>query len=316
MDRITQMLHEKLAQAQQRTFPPQPPVSPGESTSEKVASDDDLLKLAESVEYVAMHLPKVAQGQGPGEGPNITELLQPTTQGGISVNGGASTTKTVDAGGTEPPSASVVNPSTAVQTDETSPPGAGDTMGPRDPSGSLRMSPAKTAAQIERVKLLIQKMAEGEPSAGPGKGPGATPMNVEQPPPIPSEGQPIQSTQSAVDLTKREAKQPVKEELKDYIKEPAQSKKTDPVASDMLDHADSAGVKMSAADMALMRAFLIKKAAQGCTCGEHGTCDYCQIKSAASECSESEAEKEKKKEQEKSGEPVAMPASIREAIKH
>jgi hypothetical protein len=73
----------------------------------------------------------------------------------------------------------------------------------------------------------------------------------------------IDSLQAAINYTKRQAKAVPKERMGEVLDEPAQRKSTDPVLHQNLDHAESAGVKLSAVKSAAARALLRKVAQDG-----------------------------------------------------
>jgi hypothetical protein len=85
----------------------------------------------------------------------------------------------------------------------------------------------------------------------------------------------IASNSAAINATKREAKGPVKTQLKEVLDEPALSAKKDPTLKDNLRNTGKAGVKIAAAKEALQ-----KIAQAGCQCGNKGGCSYCHLKSA------------------------------------
>lgn len=91
----------------------------------------------------------------------------------------------------------------------------------------------------------------------------------------------IGSNASAINYTKRDAKGPVKKQLREVLDEPALSAKHDNKLQENLRSTGQAGVKIAAA-----RAFLSKIAEEGCTCNDSGECKYCKMKSAISSKSE------------------------------
>lgn len=299
-------------QGQQKQASPQTqttePVDPG-------VEGQELLKIAANVDYVATFLQKISEGefesaQGPGRGAGTIDMQTPTSQAGIPVNGGSQEHKTPDKPQMEAGGAPKENPDTVFKTDYTDPAGVGEGMGPVGADGSTLTSAdtaVKKTSSLERKKkeaewkakvyeAILAKMGQEaagggfqESTTGPGKGPGTPETDQKQDPPIPPEGKVVQDTQKVIDVTQRETKAPVKQELKDFVNEPALSKKTDPVASDMFDHAEDAGVKVSSAEDALRRVFLKKVAARGCTCGGAGTCGYCSYIKGMQKLSENTA---------------------------
>ena len=85
----------------------------------------------------------------------------------------------------------------------------------------------------------------------------------------------IASNSAAINATKKDAKGPVKSQLKEVLDEPALSKKTDSKLQENLRNTGKAGVKIAAA-----RQFLSKIASEGCQCENSGECKYCQMKAA------------------------------------
>jgi len=119
----------------------------------------------------------------------------------------------------------------------------------------------------------------------------------------------IASNKAVIDATKGEAKQPVKEQLKQVITEPALSPKTDSKLQENLRNTSKAGVKIAAQRANLLKIAssgtpqekealrnLVKQAEtdggdmtatadagaapDGCTCGQSGECRVCKLKSA------------------------------------
>jgi hypothetical protein len=85
----------------------------------------------------------------------------------------------------------------------------------------------------------------------------------------------IASNQAAIDATKRDAKGPVKSQLKEVLDEPALSPSTDSKLEENLRNTGKAGVKIAAAKAALQ-----KIAQAGCQCEGNGECSFCQLKGA------------------------------------
>lgn len=86
----------------------------------------------------------------------------------------------------------------------------------------------------------------------------------------------IAGNKAAIDYTKKDAKGPVKEQLKTVLDEPALSPKTDSTLQQNLRNTGKAGVKIAA-----IRQHFAKIAEAGCTCGEKGECEFCHLKEAA-----------------------------------
>lgn len=83
----------------------------------------------------------------------------------------------------------------------------------------------------------------------------------------------IQSNQAAIDASKRDAKGPIKTQLKEVLDEPALSPSTDSTLEENLRNTGKAGVKIAGA-----RAYLEKVAAAGCTCAvSNGECPSCRL---------------------------------------
>lgn len=85
----------------------------------------------------------------------------------------------------------------------------------------------------------------------------------------------IGSNAAAINYTKRDAKGPVKKQLRDVLDEPALSAKHDSTLKNNLRSTGQAGVKIAAA-----RAFLEKIANEGCTCNDSGECKHCAMRQA------------------------------------
>ncbi|MDD1711147.1 MAG: hypothetical protein LUQ37_09600 [Methanoregulaceae archaeon] len=101
----------------------------------------------------------------------------------------------------------------------------------------------------------------------------------------------IQSNASAIGYTKRDAKGPVKSQLKEVLDEPALSAKTDSKLNENLRNTGvakiaqaSPGVKIAAA-----RAYLQKIASGGCQCDGQGACQFCKLAEAVSKTSKTAA---------------------------
>jgi hypothetical protein len=87
----------------------------------------------------------------------------------------------------------------------------------------------------------------------------------------------IQSNAAAINYTKKDAKGPVKTQLKEVLEQPALSAKHDSKLQENLRNTGKAGVKIAAV------AFLQKIAGEGCTCDGKGECRYCHMRSAISD---------------------------------
>lgn len=104
------------------------------------------------------------------------------------------------------------------------------------------------------------------------EGVGAVGENV---PPAPEGEKGIATNEEAINLTKKDAVADLQAEVAKVLKEPAYSGATDRKLDDALDHASSAGTKLSS----VARQTLEKVAEQGCTCNGSGTCSYCHLRS-------------------------------------
>jgi len=158
----------------------------------------------------------------------------------------------------------------------------------------------KTPEQREQIKQAsaepknfqqylraLQKHAEDDNnpsniSAGAASAVGAPPPPLasaseekvpSQPPDVSKQESLVGSNQSAINYTKQQAKADPKKDVNKVLTEPALSKSTDPVLQNTLDHASSAGVKISSAQkmrdsavqVAGARALLSKLAAEVCS---------------------------------------------------
>ncbi len=169
---------------------------------------------------------------------------------------------------------------------------------PKGPLVNLKAKTASATSPSEAAKNLIMEKLAGEDTfkanisaprtANPlaGKG-GLQSFDSTQAPPKASGGPTsgfgnqgrklISSNQAAIDYKKKDAKSPVKAQLKEVLDEPALSRKTDTVVPRNLRNADKGGVKI-----AQVRNRFAKIAAAGCTCGGKGECQFCSLKDAAS----------------------------------
>jgi hypothetical protein len=305
---LREMIESKLEQASSnitKLAASEPPES-----EEKVASVPQntgntipktrLLKMAAQCEYISRHLPKIAAAVGPGEGAGALDVEGSNRQGGIPLRG-AATQQTPDKPTEEPQAANVIAPTTVVQTDETDAPGEGQGL------------EVKTS-QVHRVLRLLKHATET--STGPGMGGGTIDLNTPEAadPPIPPEGETIQSLQEVIDVTKKEVKAKPKADAGAYLKEPAQTKAQDPVLHDMFGRSEEAGVKTSTIKVAAARAFLLKIAEQGCTCGGVEECYFCKyaqaVEEAKGEAEEDEEGKKKKEKKEEKEEPDSASGAI------
>jgi hypothetical protein len=154
-------------------------------------------------------------------------------------------------------------------------------MGPLAKQGSVKELPKEAQSTYARNLMAVGLYKQAEDAinpakikAGPADAQGATPPKGASPSEegVPSEpsdvtsqkNKMLSSNQAAIDYTKRDAKGDPKKDVGDVLKEPAQTKSTDSVLEQALDHTSQAGAKISSADMTRLagaRAVLQKLAA-------------------------------------------------------
>jgi hypothetical protein len=150
-------------------------------------------------------------------------------------------------------------------------------------------------ASAAAMDLILEKLAgedtfkaniSAKPSANPSAGKGQLPsFDANQAPPKasggPTEGygnqgrKHISSISAAINMTKKDAKGPVKAQLKEVLDEPAFSRKHDSKVHENLRNADKGGVKIAS-----VRDRFVKVAQAGCTCGGKGECTFDLLKEA------------------------------------
>lgn len=247
-------------------------------------------KLASAVEYLNAHFVKEAVGEA--EPPLSHSTPEPTIGPGIgqtsletnvkSPTPGMQSTDTGEAKTGKPPldpptdkkAPGQTNPGTALETDQTTPPGGSEDWTHQDKmkqSAALMEYRKKKTAQIHRVAGIITKMAGDDESSAQIKGshndvpPPAT-KSEEDVPKLPGEASKqeslINSNEAARDYTKQQAKAVPKERMGEVIDEPAQKKSTDPVLQNNLDATSGAGVKISSVEQAVAARALLQKIAE------------------------------------------------------
>lgn len=256
----------------------------------------EILKLAEACDYITHKVAAEGRAPSPGVGPGALPLELVTKGDGRVRMGGASTKRMPQRAGEESPSApGVTARKSTIKTDYAEQPGAGSSMNVKS-----------SAARLLRVRNII-KTAKEQDLNGPASS--AIPTNMGGPSQegIPSNARVLQSSQKVIDVKKRQLKEEPKKDLKKVLDEPAQSKKTDPVLHDALNHVDEAGAKISSPVATEAARLLLKKmASQGCTCGDRHVCGFCKL----SEAMEEKKKKDKEDEEESESEPPSASASI------
>lgn len=166
----------------------------------------------------------------------------------------------------------------------------------------------KNAAARQAMQQMSQTRAKvGQaPLVGGGVMP-AYPVN-EGTPASPQGEKGVDSNEAAINLTKRDAKSTVKPDLYKVLDEPALTGSPDSTLQQVLDHASSAGVKLSSA-----RQILMKIAEEGCTCKGGGTCSFCKLKAKVKTAADEEAPKGDSEPEKKDGdeeEPEGAPEGL------
>jgi hypothetical protein len=214
-------------------------------------------KLAAALLHIAEGREKEAEApetssQGPGKGPNASTVSHTEAGAPISHNFGQATQQPPKNPPTE--SKRPGDPATALQTDM------------KSPAGGVKVGSAPIA-------LLRQMSKKAEDAINPAKisaGPAAPHSGLDVTQSIggfPGNSGAIASNKGVIDLKKGEAKAPVKSDMKEHLKEPAQSASTDKVLQNAFAHTGEAGVKISTAQeanikIAAARTLLAKLAGQ------------------------------------------------------
>lgn len=243
-------------------------------------------KLASATEYLNEHFWKAAAAPegttiGPGKGPNVLPLNEPTA-GKQSENTGQATgaNQPPMKPGSDPKAEGQTNPDTALETDINAPPGGSedwskgkDKMKQASRIRDILRKKAGVDPKVARVLGVMDKMAADSENPAKIKGkhsdvpPDAT-QAEEGVPAQPSETSKqkslVGSNQAAINYTKGQAKAVPKKRMSEVLGEPAQKKSTDPVLHENLDATGKAGVKLaSATKVAAARALLQKIAMEG-----------------------------------------------------
>ena len=243
-------------------------------------------KLASAVEHCNAHFLKQAN-EGAGTGHGATETNLNAAKGGEqSEETGQATSKNIVpmSSGSDSKSPGQINPGTAMSTDMNDRPGGSESWENKDVMkqasaikvASLRAALAKATAaptNISKVARVLGLSKEAEDAINPAKisaGSAVPPDSSvaeegvpSQPSEVTTQKRHIQSSEAAINLTKRDAKAVPKERMGEVLSEPAQKKSTDPVLHNNLDATSSAGVKISSVKVAAARAFLRKVAEEG-----------------------------------------------------
>jgi hypothetical protein len=205
-------------------------------------------KLAAAVDHIADLLAKEAQ---PGEGPGALEVSQAESAGAIPHAKG-------QAHAQPPPSTTQKGlPSeqgaTLVKNDADAPPGRGKTQKTASMAGAIRT--AWRASQSKTAGLTLRELLGRSKTAEDAQNPARISAGKATPPPVRAAGEPagespegaeaVGSNERARELTKREAKDKPRRDLKAYLEEPALSASTDKTLSMVFDHAGEAGTKFA-----------------------------------------------------------------------
>lgn len=181
---------------------------------------------------------------------------------------------------------------TAVQTNAGTPPGgAGEQPQMIQPSGTGGDKPQAKTASVHRImQAMMKAAADGEekaqgqdsnikaPKTMDTTTPEDKPSGVERPAEVTSQEKHLATSEAAIDVTKRDAKEVPKKRMGDVLTEPALSASTDSTLNKALGTqvVTEAGAKIAAAQA---RVLLQKTASQKCTCGGKSECGFCKIAS-------------------------------------
>jgi hypothetical protein len=161
---------------------------------------------------------------------------------------------------------------TATETDADDPPGGAKTAAYKQ-ALIQAITKKASAGRLGNLAKLRQKLAMSPLSGGTEVGEGV--------PELPEGETGIGSNEEVINFSKKDADKLTKSRLGGLLREPPVMGTEEPVLDQLLDN--ESGDKLSAA-----KAYLMKVAGDGCSCGHQGRCVYCSVKTKVAHIQASE----------------------------